>query len=160
MGRFTKVSKADPSGAGRYYLEGHHEVEIVVIKAFESSNDEGLVFVVEATCLASTNSQMLVGSDYSMVLKPEKHKSAPANMAAFMEQLIPLIADGDEYPKDPDEREKLLEYVTNEKDNPAKGTRMSVEAWMTKTRSGGDFTMLRWGPPKKNLLEDLKKEIA
>ena len=147
MGRFTKVSKAEPTGAGRYFLEGNHDVEIEEIKAFESQNGEGLVVVVEAKCLASTNKSMEVGGTYAMVLKLDKHKSAPANLAAFMVELVPLMAAGEAYPDDHSEREVILEAVTAE-DQPARGTRMRVEAWDVKTKSGADFTKLRWCEPK------------
>ena len=148
MGRFTKVSKAEPTGSGRYFLEGNHDVEIEEIKAFESQNGEGLVVVVEAKCLGSTNKAMEIGGTYAMVLKLEKHKSAPANLAAFMVELVPLMADGEVYPEDAAEREVILEAVTDEKTQPARGTHMRVEAWNVKTKAGADFTKLRWCEPK------------
>ena len=146
MGRFTPVSKAAANSSSAYFLEGHHDVTIVALKAFDGN--EGLTFVVECTCDHSTNGKMAVGGTYAMILKLAKHKSAPGDLTAFMDELVPLVLDGDNYPEDPEEREELLESFTDEKQNPAKGIKMRVEAWMVKTRSGGDFTKLRWGPPK------------
>jgi len=148
MGRFTKVSKAAANTSSAYFIEGNHDVTIVALKAFDGN--EGLTFVAEVTCDRSTNSKMAVGGTYAMILKLEKHKSAPGDLTAFMDELVPLVLDGESYPEDPVEREELLESFTDEgpKGNPAKGIKMRVEAWVITTKSGTPFTKLRWSELK------------
>jgi len=149
MGMFSGMKEAPVYGAGRYITPGKWSLEIAELKAIESQRSgKGPFFCAEFVVLDSSIDGYQAGDRVSWMANAQ-HDSFSSNVKAFGLVVYDALGiDGDPDSFDEEAAEALVSA-----DQPAKGARLTCEAWNVITRSGGDFTKVSWGtyhsPPSK-----------
>lgn len=131
------VAGSKVNSGGVYVLPGvYPAVEVTAVKSMQSRKNDALI-IVEMDILASEVDGRPAGSAMSQVYNLTKHDAAPGNVKAFIAAA---------YGKNPDEvTEEVFALVISEH-QPLAGRLVRVDASLTKTKAGSDFTIVRYSP--------------
>lgn len=153
MSYFIGVENAKTSEKLPYIAPGTYELEVDVIKVFESRG-KGPMFVAEYTVLSSDGAGAnAVGSRCAQLIKLRGNDSALGNIKGLVGALT-----GEGVSK---VTQKMCDSIVGP-GNPAKGFRVRAFAYETDTKAGGKFTMIQFDPvsatppPKKGATTSTK----
>jgi len=143
MGIFDGMGTTRTSGSGRYICPGDFELELRELKVFESQQKKGHHFfcaewdVLEFTPPADLEGkpQFKAGDEASWLVNLD-NASALANIKGLALALVP----GSE---EEDIDEETMEDMISSK-QPAKGAKIFARAFQVATRTGGEFTKVKW----------------
>ena len=138
MGLFANIEKEQVVGGGQYLTPGSYTLEVEEVKTFESQQKKGRhYFCAEFTVLSTTSPDYTPGERGSWLVNMDQ-PSALSNIKGFAASLSPEASESEI------NEEIMNQMVSSE--NPAAGAKMKATAYNVKTRAGGDFTKVTWGP--------------
>jgi hypothetical protein len=144
---FGEVEKASASKGSQYVNPGKHIFDIQKIILRPSDKDPSrLFFIVELETVSSSREDQPVGSTRSWIVDISRKQTGPSNVKGFAMALGPDIEEGDI------NKEDLAKLVAD--DQPARGIRVSCDAWEIETRAGNPFTKVKWEYWGKKLVTD------
>lgn len=133
---FKGINESSKKGYG-YFKPGHYELTVDYITV--ATNFAGIAsFLVEFVVDKSDNPEIPAGTKRTWMQKLAPDTIAKPVLKAFISELCGLS---------PEQEKTMVEELCNKaisKDNPLKGTKVKVEFFMKKTKSGGDWTEARW----------------
>lgn len=152
MGIFDKITEAQSTTQGVYFLPGNYLVRIKKCKAI-TTREQGGAFVVEFEILESTNPKRPVGSSCDYMQCVEKHQPALGNVKAFVAAASYLRPD------DPSINQQghpncitpqVMDFVCSDA-NPLAGRVLPMECVPTMTRGTAskpsrEIHVCRWAP--------------
>jgi len=131
---FQRTAEADPNQRSVYPVPGVYPVLMVdSLKMIQSRKGEDL-FVAELEILDSQVEERPAGTRMSWLVN-FKHDSAPGNVKAFFCALMGAAES--------DVTADALRYSCGPQ-NPCRGRLVRLEASVTQTRAGNDFTLCNW----------------
>jgi hypothetical protein len=145
MGKFAGAIKARQSGGGNWWEPGKYRARIDRV-AFIEGGYNGDSYVIECEVLESNNPKIAVGEKRSQAINM-KHASSPGNIGSFVCVGCAIKHGVNLDNPDACEIDESDIQASYGVDQPFAGLEVEVEAMMTKTRAGGDFTKVRYGVP-------------
>jgi len=136
MGIFDAISDAKVYGGGRYITPGKYKLKIQELKTFESTKNAGQNFFAAECEVAETTSEDYAPGDVVTWLVDMTKAPAMNNLLQFALALDP------ENTKSDITASVMEELVSPEQ--PASGIMVTADAFVIKTRNGGDFTKVNW----------------
>ena len=136
MGIFDGISEATVYGGGRYLTPGKYGLKVKELKTFESTKYPGRNYFAAELEVLETSSEDYTEGDVVTWLVDMSKAPAMNNLLQFALALSPE-----------NEKEDITASVMEDlvsPDQPASGIEVKADAFLTKTRSGGDFTKVNW----------------
>jgi len=150
MGAFSGLKEARSTQGGLYLKPGNYTVQVQKVKMQKSQVGNREFFIAELKVVDSDNEEMKANSEPSWLVElPGKYPElALGNVKAFLHAAFSSMAEaeGEEAPDEEDIDEAMATLAVSE-DNPLAGVFMSAKAFQKETKSGGEFTRVKWGVP-------------
>lgn len=136
MGAFSGIENTRTYKNAPYLTPGQYELAIRSLSLIDSKKKRGQVFfVAEFDVVSSNNGDFQPGALVSWLVDMDHGETALSNCKAFASAVL----DCDEEEVNEAAMEKLVGP-----DQPASGIRVKANAFNIKTKSGNDFTKIRW----------------
>jgi hypothetical protein len=150
MPPLSGVADATPSQGGNWFEIGQHQVRIVRLKHFPSSNpgSAGIPMVaIEGVILGSTVTP--IGAERSQVIKCQGFSWKGDIKAFFM-----AICDAVNQPYETITDQSINAAFSGE-GNSLAGIVLDLETWEKQTKTGGVWTVHKWSAPKQTPAADI-----
>lgn len=137
---FSGLEKEKVFTRNPFFLPGRYVVQIDKVKLIDTRT-KGKAWVIEALILESDNADRRAGVHATQMIM--------ANTDSFKRNVKAFVYALNKVPKelsDPDDVDEAMVWEIVGEDNPACGQILRLEAVITKTKKGGDFTLHNWYP--------------
>lgn len=136
MGAFSGIENTRTYKNAPYLTPGQYELVIRSLSLVDSKKKRGQqFFVAEFDVVSASNGEFQQGALVSWLVDMDHGETALSNCKMFASAVL----DCDEEEVNESAMEKLVGP-----DQPAAGIRVKANAFSIKTKSGNDFTKIRW----------------
>lgn len=143
-----RVAGADVSGSGVYFQDGVYPLLWIERCQMKTSRKGKELFIAEFKILRSDVEARQPGSEVSQVYNLSDHDAAPGNVKAFIGAAMndETFANAKLEEMSAEEKREFVEAIEAvvSSDNPLHGRLVRAEASTIKTRSGSDFTLVKF----------------
>lgn len=150
---FDDIEGAQARQSGVYPVAGVYPVLFVDVLKMIKSRQDDTIFIAEFDIVKSEVEARPAGTRMSWAVN-FRHDAAPGNVKAFLAALMNV---------EPEKIDKDGAKMAVSSKNPCHGRLIRLEASMTKTKRGNDFTICDWRPipePMQEKATDLREEAG